>query len=353
MTDKVLSLVRHPYFTTAQGGLELISLYNGFLKDMEPKVKALSAAQILVAVSSGFANPLEGIAFLESKAAALSKNDAQHQDSYCLLQTVIAAMFTTAGELEKAQLALATAKAAIDGAMGMDPVVVAQFHRATALFHKARGVPDAGLFYRAGLLYLAYSAPDSISATERVNLARDLALAGLVAPDVYFLGELLSHPIMVSLESVPEQRWLVELLHAFNSGNIERWTALKTRHSAAMAALPAVATNAERLEEKIAILALIELVWSHPADGRTLAFASIARATHSSNVELLVMRAMSLGLIVGDIDQVNSVVIIASVKARVLTLEQIEALRVRVGHWAVHVQQTQSAIEKQSELIVC
>jgi 26S proteasome regulatory subunit N9 len=55
----------------------------------------------------------------------------------------------------------------------------------------------------------------------------------------------------------------------------------------------------ELLEQKIRILALIELVWSRPADGRTLLFKDIAAATHlaADAVELLVMRALALGLI--------------------------------------------------------
>ncbi len=90
------------------------------------------------------------------------------------------------------------------------------------------------------------------------------------------------------------------------------------------------------------MLALIELVWSRPADGRTLSFGDIGAATHLAveRVELLVMRALALGLLKGEIDQVQGVVLVTQVLPRVLSFDQIAAAKERVKYWREHVNDT-------------
>ncbi len=175
----------------------------------------------------------------------------------------------------------------LDGALGLDPLVYSNFYRVLAIFHKSQ--VHAGEFYkyvyfvwdccvsfmlsnRAGLLYLAYTPVDTIALPVQKLMARDLALAGLVAEDVYGLGELLSHPVAQTLRQDSDNAWLLELVNAFNSGKIAEWGTLKSRHAAQIQQHASVAQHMDLLEQKIRILALIELVWSRPADGRTLPF---------------------------------------------------------------------------------
>jgi 26S proteasome regulatory subunit N9 len=151
-----------------------------------------------------------------------------------------------------------------------------------------------------------------------------------------------SHPVAQALKNDPENAWLLELVNAFNSGKIGEWTQLKTRHSARIQQHGSVANSLELLEEKIRVLALIELVWSRPADGRTLPFGDVAAATQLrvDQVELLVMRALALGLIKGEIDQVQGVVVVTHVLPRVLSFDQIAAAKDRVCYWREHVGDT-------------
>jgi 26S proteasome regulatory subunit N9 len=64
--------------------------------------------------------------------------------------------------------------------------------------------------------------------------------------------------------------------------------------------------NLRTLEEKIRIMALLELIFSLPKNDRNLSFGAISKVTGLSleQVEPLVMRSMSLGLIKGGIDEV-------------------------------------------------
>lgn len=292
---------------------------------------------------------MQGIAFLEGKC----RDYKGVAEPSALLKTVIAHMHVVASQFDKAKEILSEVQGVLDTAIGIDPSVYSQFYRVLSIFHKNQ--VHAGEFYKAGLLYLAYTPLESLSLPVRRELARDLGIAGLVAEDVYGLGELLSHSLVTSLEQDAELKWLIELMHAFNSGHIEVWQKLKTQYAQQVSQHASLAQNMSTLlEEKIAILALIELIWSRPADGRTLPFAAIAAHTHVNldRVELLVMRALSLKLVQGELDQVHALFVVSSVTSRILTLEQVATMQGRVKAWAEHVQATLVQVEGESASIL-
>lgn len=70
---------------------------------------------------------------------------------------------------------------------------------------------------------------------------------------------------------------------------------------------PTLKANSKVLVEKMKIMALLELIFNLPKNARVLTFKQISEVTGVDlpTVELLVMRAMSLKLIKGAIDQVG------------------------------------------------
>jgi 26S proteasome regulatory subunit N9 len=102
-----------------------------------------------------------------------------------------------------------------------------------------------------------------------------------------------------------------------------------------VAAAPALAASAAPMKEKITLLALMELAARRPALGRVLTFDDVAAATHlpPDQVEWLLMRALALGLIDGDMDEVARTVNVTYVKPRVLDAQQIKALADGVRVW--------------------
>jgi hypothetical protein len=56
----------------------------------------------------------------------------------------------------------------------------------------------------------------------------NVGLAAILAKGVYNFGELLAHPALDVLRNT-EHQWLVDLLFAFNSGNIGELDALQTQ----------------------------------------------------------------------------------------------------------------------------
>ncbi len=63
-------------------------------------------------------------------------------------------------------------------------------------------------------------------ASEQATRAFNLGLAACLGKGVYNFGELLAHPVLESLRGT-DRAWLVELLFAFNSGDIPKFNQLK------------------------------------------------------------------------------------------------------------------------------
>jgi 26S proteasome regulatory subunit N9 len=142
------------------------------------------------------------------------------------------------------------------------------------------------------------------------------------------------HPILNALESTND-KWIVDLLYAFNKGDLARFDALKPAWSQ-QADLKAAEV---RMRQKICLLCLMEMSFTRPATNKQLAFDEIAVRTQlpKAEVELLVMRALSLGLVKGSIDQIDRNVFVSWVQPRVLDLEQIKMMRVRLDAWSIDV----------------
>lgn len=79
-------------------------------------------------------------------------------------------------------------------------------------------------------------------------------MAALLGEGVYNLGELLAHPVLESLKST-ETAWLVELLNAFNSGNINKYEAMRPQWTS----IADLAAQELFLRQKISLLCLMEV----------------------------------------------------------------------------------------------
>lgn len=86
------------------------------------------------------------------------------------------------------------------------------------------------------------------------------------------------------------------------------------------------------------------------ANDRNVTFSEIAARAQVGldQVEWLVMRALSLSLIKGTIDQVASVVTVTWVMRRVLSKEQVKDLAGRLGEWSEKVVDMQHFVSDNS-----
>lgn len=183
-------------------------------------------------------------------------------------------------------------------------------------------------------LYDAEFPPEFI--TTSIEADRDhaysLAIAAIIAEGVYNFGEILLHPILQTLKADSERVWIIDLLRAFNRGDIKRFEELRGSWSTQSD----LQSNELILQRKLRLLSLMELTFQRQATMRTLPFSLISQTAHVpiDEVEQLVMKAFSLGLVRGDIDEVDKVVHIRWVQPRVLDLGQVKSMSHNIKVWS-------------------
>jgi len=185
------------------------------------------------------------------------------------------------------------------------------------------------------LLYLSYTPLESLDDEEKRDFAYNLGIAALVGEETYNFGDLLAHPIVDSLKGT-DKEWLAHLLHTFNQGDMKGYQDLIGQFVSQLEREPVLLAKAELLKEKISILRLMEMVFERQAVDRHIPFSMIS-VPPEMDLELLVMKALSLKLIKGYIDQVDQQLVVTWVQPRVLGLEQIAKMKDRLDEWTKRV----------------
>ncbi|KAG2264807.1 hypothetical protein Bca52824_071886 [Brassica carinata] len=171
-------------------------------------------------------------------------------------------------------------------------------------YHKFR--QEFSDFYKSALLYLAiplwrplnrlswYVLAMLVTSCSE-DLAFDLSLSALLGENIYNFGELLAHPILKSLLGTNVE-WLYHILQAFNHGDLVQYQELCRGTPCILDCEPALVENEKKLLEKINILCLIEIIFSRPAEDRTIPLTVIAERIKLSieDVEHLLMKSLSV-----------------------------------------------------------
>jgi 26S proteasome regulatory subunit N9 len=199
-------------------------------------------------------------------------------------------------------------------------------------FYKLRG--PAHLFYASALLYLGNTPIESLAISMRQALALDVAVAALVGEGLFNFGEVNSQPVITALIGT-QHSWIVDLLKTFQSGDVTAFMNIMTSHKDSFSSHPALVAASSAIHEKITLSALVEMSSRRPSADRSISFSDIAKETKVdlNDVERLIIRAKSLGLINASIDEVDKIVNITYVKPRVLDKDQIYQLKQRIDNW--------------------
>ena len=255
-------------------------------------------------------------------------NKPSSQDAYVYAKTAVANVELRLDDFEASRKDLDACEQILDTFDSVENVVHASFYRVNADYYQAKH--EFAPYYRTTLLYLACIDLDSLFVPERQKLAYDLSIAALVSDSIYNFGELLLHPILDSLKDTPHA-WLRDLLLAFNRGDLGAYDVL----AANMNKNDLLKEHQMFLYQKISLAALTETVFRRPPQDRAMTFSTISEETkvRPNEIEHLIMKALSLGLLKGTIDQVAEVARISWVQPKVLDKTQISGMRNRLKEW--------------------
>ncbi|OAR05984.1 hypothetical protein LLEC1_01303 [Akanthomyces lecanii] len=266
----------------------------------------------------------ERLEFLQSVVKKVDTEDSQ--DALIFASVAVAQVKLSLGELDEAKKDLDTAERILDSLDSVERKM------------------DFANYYRTALLYLACIDLSTMSEDERHRRAYYLSVAALVSSSIYNFGELLLHPILDVLAQSDDDSWLRDLLFAYNRGDLAAYGALSDQ----IADNKLLHENSTHLKQKIYLAALTAAVFRRPPHDRAMSFATISQETkvRPEEIEHLIMKALSLGLLRGTIDQVTEVAQITWVQPKVLDMKQIGSMRQRLLDWDSSVNQLGNWIEK-------
>jgi len=342
--------------TTAEGTNSYLALFDKVILPVDKKLNQLTLARIASAVSFSLLDDppyKDGVAARAILENLLEKRDRlgpsatlHAQSRLGLLGLTVLARGGEALTTESSIAALEGTKGSIDANRSVlaeladteseAAVVHSAFYETAMTYRKAVGPPEA--YYREAIQYVAYTSLSDLSQEERRSLATDLSLAALTGEGVFNFGEVVTAPALKCLEGT-DLYFLVELLAAGARGDVLGFQRVADAHAAGIQLQPSLVSRAEAVKEKITLLALVNMIFERPSLERTLSFEDIADrvVVPMDQVEWVIMRALSLKLIKGTMDQVEQTVDVTWVMPRVLDNKQMSELATRFGEWAVKV----------------
>ncbi|KAK3346284.1 hypothetical protein B0T25DRAFT_571431 [Lasiosphaeria hispida] len=327
------------FFNNPGSAPQRLQFYKVFILKFADKINQLKLVDLALKAATQCRDNQERLSFMEAVVKKVDHKDSQ--DALVFATIAVARVKLDLEDLDGARKDLDRAEEVLDGFDSVETIVHAAFYGANADYYQAK--MDFGSYYRTALLYLACIDIKSLNPVERRNRAYDLSIAALVSTSIYNFGELLLHPILGALEQKPEDKWLRDLLFVFNRGDLAAYDVL-AGHISSNALL---AKHSRQLREKIYLAALTEAVVRRPPHDRAMTFDTIAAETkvRPDEIEHLIMKALSLGLLRGTIDQVDEVAHINWVQAKVLDMKQIGNMRQRLLDWDSSVNQLGNWIE--------
>ncbi|MBN3309942.1 PSD13 ATPase, partial [Amia calva] len=339
LTLKITDFVQDPCFASGDG---LIKLYENFLSDFEHRINPLSLVEIILHVARQMTDPNTAITFLEKTKEKVKSSD----EAVILCKTTIGSLKMEINDLPATKKLIEEVEEMLNNLPGVTSVH-GRFYDLSSKYYRIVG--NHASYYKDALRYLGCVDAKDLPEAEQQERAFTLGLAGLLGEGVYNFGELLMHPVLESLRNTDKQ-WLIDTLYAFNSGKVEKFQAFKT----AWGQQPDLAAQESKLMKKIQLLCVMEMTFTRPANHRQLTFQEIAQSAKIpvDEVELLVMKALSVGLIKGNIDEVDQKVHMTWVQPRVLDIQQIKGMKDRLDLWCGDVKNMAMLVEHQAHDIL-
>ncbi|KAI8909415.1 hypothetical protein DFJ77DRAFT_472413 [Powellomyces hirtus] len=337
-----LTLALEDFVAQPTSASHLFPLYEHFIRDWKSKMNKLSLVKFLTRASKEISGPQEALEFLAGQAKGLKTTS---RDAYVLAAMEKAHYELIVQDLAACKKDIDECEKILDDLPVTEPVINASFYRVAADYYKAKmAYPQ---YYHNALLFLSSVSLDELSTLEKQERAYELAISALLGEGVYNFGELLQHPILDTLKGSGYD-WLRQMLFCFNSGDMDAFE--KISRSGDFLKQPLLVNAVPFLRQKLCLMTLIEAVFKRSKESRgKMTFGEISQETRVliDEVEHLVMKALSLSLIKGKIDEVDQVVMVSWVQPRVLDKTQIGTIRDRLTEWSGKVKDRVLSLESE------
>mmetsp|Transcript_10875 Transcript_10875/g.12326 ORF Transcript_10875/g.12326 Transcript_10875/m.12326 type:complete len:327 (+) Transcript_10875:207-1187(+) len=308
------------------------------------KINELKFVRIAVNCSRQFQNIEEAITFFKELEEIVKGSI----DAFNFLKVSIAEKRLALGQYNECFDVLEEVEGQLKSHNDIDQLVYSEFYKTLALYYRRKEKYTE--FYQNGLQFLAYTPSEELTEQEKHEWCINMGQAILLGKDIYNIAELLEKDILKSLVNT-EHEWLYDILKTLNTADIEEFEACLSRYREKIEQSKDLAKNENQLHQKIRILAFLDLIFYREKGDRNLDFGLIADTTKLGvdDVELLVMKSMSLGLVKGTIDQVDQIVRVSWIKPRILPKDKLKIMSEKLAKWDSQIQETLTLLTQGSE----
>ncbi|KRY22541.1 26S proteasome non-ATPase regulatory subunit 13 [Trichinella patagoniensis] len=330
--------------------ITLVKFYENFIRHFEDKVKPLILANIIVQlaytesdkeVSLELVKKVRNVVKSEDKAVII-----------CISGCIYLKCFIrdSDGSLCDQNGILKLMKEAEDLLKNIDGVCEAhnEFFFVTSVYYHF--IKDHTNFYVSGLRYLGSMNYKFLRKQQRPLLAYQLGVSALLSKQVYMFGELATHRILRTLKGT-DKEWMLDVIRAFDRGDRAAFENLRPRWS--KEAMLNVRSNF--LEEKMHLMSLLSAAQVCASKRRPLQMTEISRRENipMTDVDILLVKAMSMKLISGNIDQVEGCVYISWVVPKVLNKQEIVEMADDFIGWYGKMHKLLKSVEQTADGILC
>ncbi|KAI0979991.1 hypothetical protein GJ496_007767 [Pomphorhynchus laevis] len=308
----------------------LKELYGNLIKDnLELRISQLMHVEISYAVVTKYTSLDEARDFMMRVKSVVDQRNDKH--AKVLVRIILAKIDLVSKEFDKVEDALNKVKPFIADTQPTAQVHGRYYDVASSMY-QVKG--DHTNFYINALGYLACGT-DYLSIEYIRERSFHICLAAILSDDLYDLCEIMQNQIIVNCLKTTKDDWVLQLIQAIGSGDIDTVENLKTNWSIQ----PDLRAHADWIETKSSILALVAMACDQH-NNRT-SNSGIVRLSLSEihkqiggDAEILCMKVLSLGLLQGSIDQVKSLFTVTWIKPLSLTtVHQLTSLRERLRTW--------------------
>eukprot|EP00871_Galdieria_phlegrea_P005929 jgi/Galph1/823/GphlegSOOS_G5494.1 len=358
LTSEILNFITD----SGAGERDLVAFYDNFIQEFESYLNPLALVRVVVSISrKQFKESKLALEFLQRATNAKTFITA-NQEAYLFLNSETADLKLREGDISRVKEILEQIQTVVDYTPDLDAVVHSSYHRVCAQYYKIVG--PATKYYSSALLFFTYTSPLSLSVEERIGWAYDLGISALVGETIFNYGEILEYEIMQSLND-DSHRWLLELLFAFKLGSIDKFNQVHTQLREKLLNEPVLSSNFEYLEQKNTFACFdgtchdLQNVWFpstifvYFVKLPKIRYFKLSQWTHvltdNFQVEQLLMKALSLHLIEGTIDEIQKIITISYVQPKTLDKNEVQHLYDRLIPWKASIHQITLSLERNTQ----
>lgn len=214
-----------------------------------------------------------------------------------------------------------------------EPKVYSNMANVFGLYYNRRD--DFENYFKSCMQYLAYTPAEDMLEKEKKELSIKMGMSILLGKNVFNITELLDKEVILSLVGT-EYEWLYKLMTSLAKGNITEFeSTFNGNLKVIMEKFPKVYKQKTYLEQKVRIIGFLELIFTLGKDERSIPFEKIASTCQidQKDVELLLLKSLSLELVKGTIDEVSQVVHIEWAMPRHLNKDHLEIMHKKMQVW--------------------